>query len=34
MTAPSSAANPKKPVASEVDLAPINSVEPVRLMPM
>jgi hypothetical protein len=34
ITAPRSAANPRKPVASEVELAPINSVEPVRLMPI
>jgi len=34
ITAPSSNANPKKPDASEVERAPINSVEPVRFTPM
>ena len=34
ITAPRSAASPKKPVASEMELAPISSVEPVRLIPM
>jgi hypothetical protein len=31
---PSSTARPKNPEASEVERAPINSVDPVRLMPM
>ena len=31
---PSSSARPKKPEASEVDRAPISSLEPVRLIPM